>query len=150
MRMCRKCRELKSECSNHNRTCNACIAESRKRQIERKNNFIRKCRYCGEKKKEITRTMRKCDKCKENKISTRVGNEPQMYKMWGITDTLFNLCKDSRCVVPYNTVITRIGRHKWDLEKALTEPSRNYSTQKEDKPCVSHAEIKRVTALRWV
>lgn len=42
--------------------------------------------------------------------------------LWGETKTLAQWSRDTRCVVPYTTLKSRVGRQGWGLESALITP----------------------------
>jgi len=111
------------------------------------------CKQCNEKKKDFPPKRLICRDCfNANEKTRRAKSRLELHECWGITATLHKLVKDSRCVVGYNTASTRIKRHNWlkrgkSMEDVLTTMPKE---QFRDYPTDYYAEIKRVTALRWV
>ena len=60
--------------------------------------------------------------------SCKVNNNNRRDNLWfeafGESKTSKQWFEDERCVVPYTTFLHRIQRFNWDVERALTTPSR--------------------------
>lgn len=62
----------------------------------------------------------------EPKFNMRNKSTNHFVTAFGETKTLIEWSEDSRCVVDYHRMKTRIIRDKWTAERAITTPGRSY------------------------
>lgn len=113
---------------------------------------MKTCIRCKQEKADYPQKRKICRECYNKEMYTRVRarrakDKAKLYSCWGREDTIPNFLKDPRAVVTYQVALSRIKRHKWEVERALTTVSKKAYNDKPDKWV---EEVMAVTRMVWV
>jgi hypothetical protein len=61
-----------------------------------------------------------------NKDNNRNRRDNVLLTAWGATKTIAEWAEDSRCLISYDSLVYRVGKGKWDHERAISTPSRQH------------------------